>query len=602
MISDKSTLLFNSPNLSPVKDFRPHLYHASPGVSHDTNGRSTHNDVSTSNGGQRNDDEMHTINGQRQKHGCKDRGQKGLSPVICKSIVGNSLSAGGPTRSFRQALSPRKGFNIVSRMAAVKEAAELNGGGSHNMEGRRKGLVGLSSREEAESRLQAPRGVVADQSQSSGPIFMDSSSVDMTRSSLLRESTTLETIAPLDDDDDDTGRSFSFHSRAGVAPFPGELFADGKLPPASEPPPSWYGANILPQRGYLRRGNNGTSLPPPQLPQENPRQQQRRSKSAPTLASECSVGDRHIKFGQERQLAAGDMSQVPPPHGFLPAVVEAWLTAAIEEKHFHKTFSRGDSYSGSGEGGSVGNRVDSMRSNQRIDVQQQPQSVFDRGPLDHHVDNSAIVRQPFVDLRRKVASIANQPKAARTSDIMHNSKDARCEEYARGARVGLGLPAAYPGAKGGHYPPSSPPPPPPKGPVEDGNSSDGGDEATEEEIFYQRQRLLQRVVSAAAGHGGVLPPLLSVRGTSYENSNGETMRKIEEEFRRDRSKGDYSLRRHSDPLSRRKPALATAAAAAAAPRDIGGTTPGEWVSTRGTSAYLRRQTSGYWRERLGMTQ
>ncbi|CAM9282708.1 unnamed protein product [Choristocarpus tenellus] len=99
----------------------------------------------------------------------------------------------------------------------------------------------------------------------------------------------------------------------------------------------------------------------------------------------------------------------------------------------------------------------------------------------------------------------------------------------------------------------------------------GGDENKEEDIFYQRQRLLHRAATAAAGHGG-LGGTLDVRfalqdAHSTEKCGGNLQSLV-----------DLDDRRYSDPVM--------------------------WqpsVGPRGGSPLLRRNTSAYWRDKLGLT-
>ncbi|CAN0551749.1 unnamed protein product, partial [Ectocarpus sp. 12 AP-2014] len=64
-----------------------------------------------------------------------------------------------------------------------------------------------------------------------------------------------------------------------------------------------------------------------------------------------------------------------------------------------------------------------------------------------------------------------------------------------------------------------------------------------------------------------------------------------------------SWRRHSDPLSSWKvPATGSGAVDATETSAAAGTASGWPDSSSGTpAAYMRRRTSGYWRDRLGMT-
>lgn len=438
------------------------------------------------------------------------------------------------------AFAPRAGGELAGCTAVLNEVASNSRAGQSKRAGRFGGadvtLGGNAPCSEGAQNSRAP----ADRAPEKGARVLDSS-FDITRSSLLRASTTLESIAPLDDS---TVLSLSFQSRAGGS-VPGELFADARLPP-SEEPSCRYGA-FPPQRSHIRHGT-GITLPPP-LVQQGP--QQRRSASAPTLPSEPASD---YAFRPERSTEG----MARPPSlgvaGVPPAVVGAWLAAAIEGMYGHNSAGGGDS----------------------TDERSQERGNFPRGGRD------GMARSPLTDFRRRTANATTLLRRVRA----------------------VGAPAY---ASGGADSPPPPPPPPTAHLGADMGDGDGDDAANEEDIFYQRQRLLQRAVSAAASHGGVVPP--SARGaaaTAASNANvsdGAIYRKTGKE-----STGtakDTRSRRHSDPLSWETSPTATTATAAATSAEAGSKGSAEGAtgwSAGGTSAYQRRHTSGYWRDRLGMTQ
>lgn len=369
------------------------------------------------------------------------------------------------------------------------------------------------------------------------------SSADVTRSSVLRASTTLNTMAPLDD----TGTSLCCSSRTGIS-FAGELFADSRLRVSSGPERGPRYDVFLPRREQqpLRRdagGSGGNRAQQPRLVQQrSPEERRRRSRSSPGLASDLlPPGAR----SEANRIAAAMMAREAPPlgpNGVPPGVVGAWLAAAIEGMYSHNA-------SGGGGSSLSDQRVGAKRS-------QGGGGVFDLDP-----DARVASHLPYV---------CQTPPA-------HGDRQA----------VAIAEPEDSP----------PPPPPPPETPL-DGKDEEVGDE---EDIFYQRQRLLQRVVSAAASHGGVVPSMPSVRDASLEEEEenqepvshtGRIAARVE------------SSRRHSDPLTWKTPSVAVAAAAAeaaAASGAVGLAGVSAFVTSGPSTAYMRRHTSGYWRDRLGMT-
>ncbi|CAM9429460.1 unnamed protein product [Pylaiella littoralis] len=486
---------------------------------------------------------------------------RGLSPIF--SDGGGSASSAGAEghRAFEGQRADDGGFVGNSSRASSKTGAGLTmgpddggGGGGGNDRPTPVETSGGAPAVPRATRVIINRSLAS----SSGPLLMDSSA-DVTRSSVLRASTTLETMAPLDD----TGPSFSYSSRTGVS-FAGELFADSRLRAsagAAERAPR-YDFFIPPREEKLRRSGGGGGgggglenvlLPPGFLQQRFP-QQERPWRSAPTLASEWSTHS-SSRFEAER-LAAGMTGHATSlgPSGVPPAVVGAWLAAAIEEMYTHNA---------SGSGGD-GGRSDF---DQRVGTKRD-QGSGGRDGLPAH-DPTAAARVPLANASQAPPARAHQTRAP---------------AYAAGP---------------GDSPP--PPPPPPERPLHGEH---------EEEIFYQRQRLLQRVVSAAASHGGVMPSLSSVRDVCTEAGQGQNQEEEQEETEtRSSKRGDDSWRRHSDPLAWKMPSVAAAAATRifageGGETEVAGAAAGSggWpVSGTPAAAYMRRHTSGYWRDRLGMT-
>ncbi|CAM9300198.1 unnamed protein product [Ectocarpus sp. 12 AP-2014] len=449
----------------------------------------------------------------------------GLSTILSEGE--GSASPGGE--------KTRQGFGRRALDGPVPERRASSATGGAGAGDGARGSESSSSRREspflAAGVPPVPRaGTAVDRSSGSGPLFMDSFA-DVTRSSVLRASSTLNTIAPLDD----TGPPLSYSSRIGVS-FAGELFADSRLRASSG---SYraprYDACTRPQRAgeQIRAGENCCALPLPYAQQQVSSQRQRRSWSAPTLFSEWSKkhgaeADRAVAPGGPQKENSLGLGGVPPD------VVGAWLALAIEGIYSHNDSGGGVTDERVGEsGGSQGRR------------------------------NCSLGRDPG--------------PAARPSNGGGQAVLARA-----GSQVGGAFTCG---------PEDSPPPPPPPPEAQLVSDEDGG--ANEEEIFYQRQRLLQRVVSAAASHGGVMPPLLSsVRGQDHRERDEQEV-----------APGGDSWRRHSDPLSSWKvPATGSGAVDATETSAASGTASGWPDSGSGTSAaYMRRHTSGYWRDRLGMT-
>lgn len=361
------------------------------------------------------------------------------------------------------------------------------------------------------------------------------SSTDMTRSSLLRASTTLETIAPLDDD---TTGSFSFQSRGGAS-FPGELFADARMRASETPGRS---DAFFARREHTRHVDDGAA-PSPRLAHEY------RAKSAPTPASEWSADGhaRPTRVAKEQTYARGAAQRIGG--GVPPAVVGAWLAAAIEGIY------------GQGAGGGGGGLVDQN-------------SLLARSVGSLDID-PRLARPAVKDLGRRMANQTAPPGEA--SGAPENAPHS----------VGQGE--------------DSPPPPPPPLPrtFSNGRNDDNtGENIDEEEMFYQRQHLLQRVVSAAAVHGGTRMPLLSSRSVTAVGDDTGIVPEGDMEVGGGDGRAEIS-RRHSDPFSWKTPSVAAAASAPTQEEVPAGLRA--WDS-RGTSSYSRRNTSDYWRERLGMTQ
>lgn len=502
----------------------------------------------------------------RRRQRCSGGFGHGLSPI---------LSEGGYSASSRGGREERRAFDdqpARDESVRTSRASDLKMGADGDDDDG-------DDRRHAEWRAEAPgRGAspfcpggaaglrsarAAARSSGSGPLFMDSSA-DVTRSSVLRASTTLNTIAPLDDDAGLLLSSCS--SRTGGVSFAGELFADARLRVSSgaERAPRYDVFAPLREEKLRRGGGGGAGVPPfflrrqelPQRPQQQQQQQyqrRRRSRSAPTLASEWSV---HSSRSEVERLAAEMARETASAgHGGVPpAVVGAWLAAAVEGIYSHNAGGGGRGVEGAGGGRGV--------TDQRIGARR-GQMVGGRGFL---------VSDPAA-------------AAARAS---------------RAHRVG-GTPAFAAGP--GDSPPP-PPPPPAEGPMMNGGEEDE-ETVNEQEIFYQRQRLLQRVVSAAASHGGGVPSLLSsvVRDRSLEEGAGRGDQGEQDAGSSSCSAfgAEHSWRRHSGPPAswETPPVTVTAAAMAVAGcTEVAGCTVG---GVPAAAAYTQRHTSRYWRDRLGMT-
>lgn len=372
------------------------------------------------------------------------------------------------------------------------------------------------------------------------------------RSSLYMASTTLESMAPLDG----TTQSFASYLRGGSS-FAGELFADERLRESCTVRPSRYDRSVHSRTPHAEPGKWLMAPPPPRAPQEAPPRPSQAS--PPTGSGERGASVARVAEEVARASSIG-IGNIPP------AIVGAWLAAAIEGFYGH------------GAGADAAKDGD-PRLVAGVDGPREASPLF-QGPLDL---DPALARSPLTDLRRRRANPAALLKEAREIGI--EDKDAQFE-YASA----VGKAAQRP------YGEDSPPPPPPPSPPLDPSTPDDppGQKligASAAEMLYRRQRLLRMVASAAAAsHGGA--PQFSASGCAprldipLEELVGP--------------RGPDS-RRHSDPLSLRPPA-------SAAPSDgVGGDTgaPGgsatSGCATRGTPSYLRRHTSEYWRDRLGMT-
>lgn len=481
----------------------------------------------------------------RRKQRCRGFGH-GLSPILSEGRYSASSRGGEGPQAFDS--HARDGSVRTSRASGLRVDAD-----DYDDDRRGARRAGASDRGDSPLRPGRPpalRSAGAVRSSGSGPLFTESS-VDVTRSSVLRASTTLNTIAPLDD----TALS-SYGSRTGVS-FAGELFADARLRASSgmERAPR-YDVFVPLREEQLRRGDGGGggAVPPPFLRrQEFPQQQQRRSRSAPTLASDWSMHSSSSRSAEVERLAAGMARETASlgPGGVPPAVVGAWLAAAVEGIYSHNAC-------GGGRGGGGGGGV---VTDQRVGAKRS-QTAGCGVPVP---DATAAARAARASFPNACQAIPGRPA------------------YAAG-------------------PGDSPPPPPP--PPETLVSGEDEEAVNEEEVFYQRQRLLQRVVSAAASHGGVMPSLSSVRDAIMEEEQGREERDAGSSM----SKNERSLRRHSDPLSWNTPSVAAAAAAAAGEPEMvepsaGAAAAAGWAigGTPAAAAYTRRHTSGYWRDRLGMT-
>lgn len=575
-ISERSAL-FNSPPLSPIADARQRPQPAATCGVGGFDGGGAHGRRAAG-GGVRQEDggDAACIGGRRRR---RSAGGHGLSPILSEGGGSGASISGEAYRAFatRESASSAGGTAVLSEMGSNTEAGwrtaregetRLRRGGGSCETSRELDRGGRQSACHVEGAKGA-RPAASSRTPLDTPLFMDSS-VDVTRSSVLRASTTLDTIAPLDD----TGRSLSFHSRNSGS-FPGELFVDARLPTCSATAPSRRCQASPSQRGHVPRGNGATCTP-----SQRRQFHQRRAASAPTVPSGLSADSR---VRAERLSGPTARSSSLEPRGIPPAVVGAWLAAAIDGIYGHNA--------GDADGHGV--------LNQRTVGDGGTSSSGGRGglPATEPVPadlNPVTAWSPLVDNRER----RDNPTALRTEARAKESQDKGGRyDYARAVSTLSRL---------ADYGDDSPPPPPPPPPLpsnllhldpEDDVDSDGDEAANEEELFYQRQRLLQRVFSAAASHGRVTASrggLASlVGGYASEGGQGREDEAIDTTQR--------GSRRHSDPLSWKNPVVPSAAGAG------GGVAGGSEASARAwatmsTSSYMRRQTSGYWRDRLGMTQ
>ncbi|CAM9297797.1 unnamed protein product, partial [Sphacelaria rigidula] len=362
------------------------------------------------------------------------------------------------------------------------------------------------------------------------------SCADTSGTSHLRASSTLETMALLED----TSRSFSSFSRAGS--FPGDLFADARLRDSSTFHSLRRQDVTASQESNLKSGGKWLIAPSP--PQNRT---ERRVRSAPTLLPEQAVGSPDRRGRQPRE---GPQAAAVEAEGIPPAVVGAWLAAALEGFYVHNAEI------------SCGTNANAKR-------------------------------------ERQVGSWGAHGVREVDEDV----------QFAYARAVAAPVPA-YPICPGDSPPP--PPPPPPLDRVIDGSTMKTSNE--EEEIFYQRQRLIHRAVTAAAKHGGVMMQLPPRGACTASRTAGDARTFGAEEDRQQEQENygdDDDWRRHSDPLYWQT----TPSIPATAVSDVAGRAGGKATALRtgaiidaraatgtGTSPYLRRHTSGYWRDRLGMTQ
>ncbi|CAM9395960.1 unnamed protein product, partial [Scytosiphon promiscuus] len=255
----------------------------------------------------------------------------GLSPIL--SDRGASVSPGGGQN--RGGFDPPAGDGTVGASRGWTPARAGVKAGSNASPGRAEGPGSKNYPFSSFGAAPAARGDAVVGSSASGPLFAESST-DVTRSSVLRASSTLNTIAPLDD----TGTSLCYSSRTGIS-FAGELFADSRLRVSS-------GAERIPRYDvFLPRGDRqplqrnaggGSNLAPqPRLAQRrSPEERRRRSRSAPALASGWlpqrtrSEANRIAAAMMAREAPSFGPGGVPPP-----GVVGAWLAAAIEGMYSH---------------------------------------------------------------------------------------------------------------------------------------------------------------------------------------------------------------------------------------------------------------------------
>ncbi|CAM9389821.1 unnamed protein product, partial [Hapterophycus canaliculatus] len=538
--ASQAASFFNSPNLSPIPAARAQPEGAAPSGSDDAGGDGEDGRGGSSEGG------APRVSGARRQQRFEGLGH-GLSPILSEREVSASPAGEGGRRGF----DPRARDEVVETSRGWTTARVGAEKTANSSPGRAEGSGWRNSPNLSFGTASARRGTVAGSS-GSGPLFMDSS-VDVTRSSVLRASTTLNTMAPLGD----TGTSLCCSSRAGIS-FVGELFADSRLRVSSgaERSPRYDVFLPLREQQTLRRytGGGGNRIPPPcPLQQRSSDERRRRSRSAPPPASDWLP---QRARSEANRIAAAMMAREAPslgPNVVPPGVVGVWLAAAIEGMFSHNA---------SGGGGGGGSNV----SDQRFGAKRGHQGSAGGGVFDLDSDARVASHLPYV---------CQTPPAhpdRQTAGTIHVPEP-------------------------GDSPP--PPPPPPETPL-DGDDEEAVDE---EDIFYQRQRLLQRVVSAAAGHGGVLPNVCSARDASLEEEEDQRPVRHTGGSVAGGERGESS-RRHSDPLTWKTPSVAAAAAAteAAAASGVVGLAGVSAVVASGASvAYMRRHTSGYWRDRLGMT-
>lgn len=386
------------------------------------------------------------------------------------------------------------------------------------------------------------------------------SSVNVSALSLLRASSTLQTMAILEE----TARSCSSYAPGGSS-FPGELFADSRLLESVTSQFSRREDVTHPDAQCLPRGKWLIAPSPPGRAERRPR-------SAPTLPPE-QMADHFTR--PEPRVRQQKQGHSPAAGGAPPAVVDAWLAGAVERFYGNSTVTADNRQilqEGSTRMGRMGN-------------QGSTECLSATGPFDL---DPALTRSPLTDARRRPTN----PAAIQNNDV----------QYAISRAVAA--PA---------YPPSrvdSPPPPPP--PVGEPGRVDGIIEGSvpeisneDDEFFYQRQRLLHRAVTAAAKHGGVRQ--LPVSGSSACGASGERFALLVEraEERENHIAGGSGERRHSDPLSWKTPlgALVVGRRSFGVNGGIGAAAvvEGRWAG-RSELPYTKRRTSAYWRERLGKTQ
>lgn len=578
-ISSEGSTFFDSPGLSPIVDSRARSRGEKVDIT-DYDGR-----IETVASGE--------SSGSKKRASSVEQGQvpqemsRGLSPI--KSECGAypqsagrevpCLSRGGSSASRVETAGLGGGeASACAMIDSAKSASQGSSGGrpfradggwdfSKANERGKRGLPGLEGGQQWTPA--AARGPVRNKS-----TFV-TSCADTSSTSHLRASSTLETMALLED----TSRSFSSFSRAGS--FPGDLFADARLRDSSTFHSLRRQDVTASQESNLRSGGKWLIAPsPPQNKTE------RRIRSAPTLLPEQVAGSSDRR---ERRTREGPQEAVVGAEGIPPSVVGAWLAAALEKFYVHNA----DISCATGATAKRERQVGSWGAHGVRDV-----VPSFSGPLDL---DSALERSPLTDVRRRRGNPAALLKEARMLGIQDEDV-----QFAYARAVAAPVPA-YPVCPGDSPPP--PPPPPPLDRGADGNTVKTSNE--EEEFFYQRQRLIHRAVTAAAKHGGVmmqLPPRGACAATGTAGDS-RTIGAEEERQQEQENYGDDDWRRHSDPLYwQTTPNIPAAAVSDVGSRPGGRATAlrtGAIIDTRaagGTSPYLRRHTSGYWRDRLGMTQ